>query len=86
MLTGKRLVLRKETKISVCLQLRPCVCTHEQESKFFRFQKKEGNDNDGIATTIRVALVITTNIVDRYFSSHSWEGKEEEGGNDDTRS
>ena len=40
----------------------------------FPFSKKEeeeeGNDNDGIATTIRFALVITTNIVDRYFSSH----------------
>lgn len=73
MLTGKRLTLRKEAKISVYLQRSPCVCTHEQESKFFRFEKKEeeeGNDNDGIATTIHCTPVITTNIVDRYFSSH----------------
>jgi hypothetical protein len=37
---------------------------------FLKKEEEEGNDNDGIATTIRFALVITTNIVDRYFSSH----------------
>jgi hypothetical protein len=33
-------------------------------------EEGEGNGNDDIATTIRFALVITTNIVDRYFSSY----------------
>lgn len=61
MLTGKRFALRKEAKISVRLQLGPCVDVHEQESKFFRFQKKkkgerererEGNDNDGCFASV----------------------------------
>jgi hypothetical protein len=33
-------------------------------------EEGEGNDSDGIATAIRFALAITTNIVDRYFSSY----------------
>jgi hypothetical protein len=41
MLTGKRFALHKETKISVRLQLGPRVSVHEQESKFFRFEKEE---------------------------------------------
>jgi hypothetical protein len=73
MLTGKRLILCKEAKISVRLQLGPCVYKRTNRNRSFSVFKKEeeeGNDNDGIATTIRFALVITTNIVDGYFSSH----------------
>jgi hypothetical protein len=58
MLTGKRLALRKEAKISVCLQLSPCVCTHEQESKFFRFEKKKKKEKE--TTTMELPVLFAS--------------------------
>lgn len=62
--------------------MRLCARTGIEVFPFWK-KEEEGNDNGGgIATTIRFVLVIITNIVDRYFSSHSWKKE----GNDDTTS
>lgn len=71
MLTGKRIALRKEAKISVRLQFGPWVRANEQESKFFRFETEDadGNDNDAIITSIRFIRVTTTHLIERVFPS-----------------
>ena len=68
MLTGKRIALHKEAKISVRLQIGPCVRANEQESKFSVFKKKthDGNDNDAIVSTVRFIRVMTTSPIGRY--------------------
>ncbi len=75
-LVSNSLYVRKPRFPSAFNSVHAFVRTNRNRSfSVLKKEEGEGNDNDGIATTIRFALVITTNIVDRYFSSHIWEKK-----------